>query len=75
MTISEFRSLSDYDKYDLTFNKGVFIEYFIKGHQRYALYSLYKFYVEVEYDVTANKIKKLISFEDGKLLSKYSFLR
>ena len=35
--------------------KVYFIEYFIKGNQRYALYSLNKFYVEVEYDVTANK--------------------
>ena len=57
MTILEFKSLSNHDKYDLTFNEGVFIEYFIKGYLRFALYSLFNFFIEVEFDVSTNKIK------------------
>lgn len=73
MTIEEFNKLSTHDKYDLTFNHGVFIEYFVHGNQRVALYSIFRFYVEVEYITSENKINELTSFDDGELLGKYSF--
>lgn len=38
-------------------------------------HSLILLYVEVEYNATENKIKNLISFEDGELLDKYAFFR
>lgn len=73
MTISEFNRLSDHDKYDITFTKGDFIEYFVNGTQRFALYGVYKFFVEIEYDNRENKIINLISFVDGHTLNKYIF--
>jgi len=75
MTVEQFNKLSTHDKYDLTFNHGVFIEYFINGNQRFALYSVYMFYVEVAYCTTENKIKELTSFDDGGFLGKYSFFK
>ena len=75
MKLQEFNTLSEHDKYEITFNQGNFIEYWINGNQRFALYSVFMFYVEVEYNATENKIKNLISFEDGELLDKYAFFR
>lgn len=75
MTINEFNKLENHIKFDLTFNQGTFIEYFINGNQRFALYSIFKFYVEVEYNSLENKIVNIISFDDGELLEKYSFFR
>ena len=75
MTINEFNKLDNHNKFDLTFNQGTFIEYFINGNQRFALYSIFKFYVEVKYCTSENKIKELTSFDDGVLLEKYSFFR
>lgn len=75
MTITEFNSLSDHDKYDITFNQGTFVEYFVNENKRYALYSLFNFYSEVEYNSIDNKIIKIRCFNDGELLDKYCFLR
>ncbi|HCY80933.1 hypothetical protein [Xanthomarina gelatinilytica] len=75
MTINEFNLLENHIKFDLTFNQGTFIEYFINGNQRFALYSIFKLYVEVEYNSIENKIVNIISFDDGELLEKYSFFR
>jgi len=75
MTIKEFDKLSEHERYDITFTQGNFIEYWIEGNQRFALYAVFMFYVEVEYNATENKIKNMISFDDGKLLDKYAFFR
>ena len=75
MTVEQFNKLSTHDKYDLTFNHGVFIEYFVHGNQRFALYSVYMFYVEVEYNSNKNRINNVVCFEEGKLLDKYTFIR
>ncbi len=75
MTINEFNKLDNHNKFDVTFNQGTFLEYFINGNQRFALYSIFKFYVEVEYYSLENKIVNIISFEDGELLEKYTFIR
>ncbi|SDX31933.1 hypothetical protein SAMN05216556_12452 [Aequorivita viscosa] len=40
----------------------------------FTLYSLFKFFVEVEYNRTKNKIINLIAFEEGKLLERYWIL-
>lgn len=75
MTLEGFNTLSEHDKYDTTFRQGNFVEYWINKNQRFALYSVFMFYVEVEYNATENKIKNLISFEEGELLDKYAFFR
>ena len=75
MTLKEFNTLSDHDKYDTTFQKGDFIDYWINGTQRFALYAVYKFFVEIEFNTIENKIQNLKSFEEGILLNKYAYLR
>ena len=75
MKLEKFKALLEHDQYDITFKEGDFIEYWLNGNQRFALYAVYKFYVEVEYKVSENRIVKLISFEEGKLVDKYAFFR
>lgn len=44
---------------------------YLKGDSRFALYSLFNFFVEIEYQVATNTITNLIPFEDGVLLDRY----
>jgi hypothetical protein len=74
LSINEFNTLIQHDQYDLVFTKGDFVNYYLKRETRYALYSLFKFYVEVEYNISKNKISNLIAFEEGKLLDRYWIL-
>ena len=73
ITLYEFLALQDQEQYNLVFNEGVFIDYKIEGNQRFALYSIEMFFVEVEYDNLKNSIINKIAFKTGKTLDKYSF--
>lgn len=74
LSIIDFNKLNKHEQYELVFTKGDFIDYFLKKTTRYALYSLYIFFVEIEYDVTNNKIVNLEAFDKGKLLDRYWIL-
>jgi hypothetical protein len=71
LSINDFNILTQHEQYDLVFTKGDFVNYYLKGATRYALYSLFKFFVEVEYNVSRNRIINLKAFEEGMLLDKY----
>ncbi len=74
LTLSQFSKLKAHDKYDLVFTKGDFIIYYLKDDIRYVLYSLFKFYVEIEYNLLNNQISNLVAFDDGILLDRYWIL-
>lgn len=40
MTIKEFDALSEHERYDIIFTQGDFIEYWIEGNQRFAVYAI-----------------------------------
>lgn len=61
-TLYQFKLLSDQEQSDLVFNKGQFLTFRLKINSRFALYALYKFFVEIEYDVKSNKIVNKVSF-------------
>lgn len=71
LSFQDFKDLAQNEQYDLVFSQGDFINYYLKGETRYALYSLFNFFVEIEYNVRKNKILDIIAFEDGKLLDRY----
>jgi len=73
MTLQAFNELEPFKQYDLVFTRGDFLEYWIDDPKRYVMYSLFMFFVEIEYNRLDNKIIGLVSFEEGKLLYKYSF--
>tara|TARA_B100002051_G_scaffold271872_1_gene307444 strand:- start:1091 stop:1339 length:249 start_codon:yes stop_codon:yes gene_type:complete len=70
-SINEFNTLIQHDQYDLVFTKGDFVNYYLNGNTRYALYALFRFFVEIEFNTTQNKIMNLVAFEEGKLLERY----
>jgi hypothetical protein len=68
--------LSDQKQYDEVLNgSGVYLDNHIKGNLRFNLYAIDKFFVEVEYNNTENKIVNLSAFKAGALLDKYSNLK
>lgn len=72
LSLHEYQKLTDHDKYDLVFKQGVFIDVYIKSDSRFALYSLFTFFVEVEYQVSQNKIIGIDYFIDGDKLERYT---
>lgn len=71
LSLEEYGELPDHDKYDLVFKQGDFIDVYIKQDSRFVLYSLFKFFVEVEYHASENKIIGIDSFLDGESLDKH----
>ena len=72
LTLNEYKKLSDHEQYDLVFTQGKFLDYHLEGKSRYALYALYRFFVEVEYDIKSNKITNKVSFITGTKLDRYT---
>ncbi|WP_397301846.1 hypothetical protein [Nonlabens ulvanivorans] len=73
MTLYQFKMLDVDEQYDVVLNKsGIFVDNFINGSQRFNLYAIAKFFVEVEYSVKENRIINLRAFKTGDLLDKYS---
>jgi hypothetical protein len=73
-SINDFNKLTQHQKYDLVFTKGDFVNYYLKGETRYALYAIFNFFVEIEYNRSKNKILNITTFEEGKLLDRYWIL-
>lgn len=75
MTLYEFNILEQHEQHEIVLNGlGIYLDNFISGIKRYNLYAVDKFFVEIEYDSTKNKIVGLSSFKTGELLDKYSNL-
>ena len=74
LTLNKFNDLSDHEQYDLVFTEGQFIDYYLEDNRRFALYALYVFFIEIEYDIKENKIIGKISFNGGDRLNRYSDL-
>lgn len=72
LSLKEYEKLSDHDKYDLVFKQGDFIDVYIKSDSRFTLYSLFTFFVEVEYQISQNKIIGIDYFIDGDKLERYT---
>lgn len=72
MTLEEFNSLPNFDQYDIIYNEGTFIDTIIEDHNRYVLYSVSTFFVELYYQSLPNKVVGKRAFVSGKLLDKYT---
>ena len=49
MTLYEFRRLPEKEQYNITFNIGTFMDHSFKGDQKFSLYAVQQFFVQVEY--------------------------
>ena len=70
-TLEQYNNLESDEQHNLVFTKGYFVDYYIKEEKRYSLYSLFNFFVEVEYSLLIFKILSLETFEEGRLLDTY----
>lgn len=62
----EYTQLSEHDQCDMVFRTGEFVDSTEIASNRYVLYKLYNFYVEVLYDSQTNSIKAISSFLSAK---------
>jgi hypothetical protein len=73
MTLYEFNILEQPQQYETVLNGlGFYLDDYINGNQRYNLYAIDKFFVEVEYNAETNRLVKIKGFTTGKLLDKYT---
>ncbi|PKA97788.1 hypothetical protein B0O79_1458 [Flavobacteriaceae bacterium MAR_2009_75] len=72
MSIYDFNTLTENNRFDRVFTKGQFIDTVSQGDIKYALYSLSSFWVEIKYFVPSNKIIGISSFVSGEKLDRYS---
>ncbi len=72
MGIYEFNILPLEDRYSMTYNEGQFVDTVTEGSIKYVLYSLFYFWVEIQYDSLNNKTIDIASFVAGDSLNRYS---
>ena len=75
MGLYEFKMLSEQEQFNEVLNgAGIYLDNYLNGNQRFNLYALAMFFVEVEYNNATNKIVGLRAFKTGDLLDRYSNL-
>lgn len=72
MTLYEFNTLQENDKYHTTWNLGIYLDSVNENYLKINLYAIGKFFVEVLHDPKSNKISGIRSFKSGHRLDKYS---
>jgi len=75
LPLYQYKLLSGHEQYDLLFTQGDFLDMVMEGNSRFAVYGLFRFFVEVEYNNKENKIIGLKSFVTGEIMEKYSKLK
>ena len=71
MTLHEFSLLDKNNKTETANHKGIYLDNHITKYEKFNLYAINMFFVEVEYNNHLNNIK---TFKSGHLLDRYSIL-
>lgn len=72
MTLYEFNLLDTNNQMETVNQQGVYLENHITKTEKFNLYAINMFFVEVCYNSLENKISGIKSFKSGHLLDKYS---
>lgn len=64
LSFYDFTSLPDEQQFNLVYNEGQFIDSREIGKYRFALYKLYGFFVELQYNVLQNKLVNKLVFQN-----------
>ena len=72
MTLYEFNLLDLNSKMEIINKQGVYLDNHITTTEKFNLYAIDMFFVEVCYNATKNKIIDIQSFKSGRLLNRYS---
>jgi hypothetical protein len=72
MKLYEFNLLNINIQMETVNQQGVYLDNHITKYEKFNLYAVSMFFVEVCYDSLENKISGIKSFKSGNLLDKYS---
>jgi hypothetical protein len=72
MTLYEFNLLDINNQMQTVNQEGVYLDNHITKNEKFNLYAINMFFVEVCYNSLENKISGIKSFKSGHLLDKYS---
>jgi len=72
MTLYEFNLLDINNQMETINQQGVYLDNHITKDEKFNLYAINMFFVEVCYNSIENKISGIKSFKSGHLLDKYS---
>ena len=72
MTLYEFNLLDINNQMETVNQQGVYLDNHITKIEKFNLYAINMFFVEVCYNSLENKISGIKSFKSGHLLDKYS---
>jgi hypothetical protein len=72
MTLYEFNPLDIKNQMETVNQQGVYLDKYINKNEKFNLYAINMFFVEVCYHSLENKISGIKSFKSGNLLNRYS---
>ena len=72
MTLYEFNLLNINNQMEIVNQKSVYLDNHITKDEKFNLYAINMFFVEVCYNSIENKISGIKSFKSGHLLDRYS---
>jgi hypothetical protein len=72
MTLYEFNGLDLNNQMETVNQQGVYLDNHITKNEKFNLYAINMFFVEVCYNSIENKISGIKSFKSGHLLDRYS---
>jgi hypothetical protein len=72
MKLYEFNLLDINNQMETVNQQGVYLDNHITKNEKFNLYAIYMFFVEVCYNSLENKISGIKSFKSGNLLDRYS---
>jgi hypothetical protein len=72
MTLYEFNPLDIKNQMETVNQQGVYLDKYINKNEKFNLYAINMFFVEVCYNSLENKISGIKSFKSGNLLNRYS---
>ena len=71
MTLYEFRMLDEDAQWDAVWAYGKFVDLYLTPDIKYVLYTIDRFFVEVEWDIATDQIIGKGAFIEGDSLDKY----
>ena len=72
MTLYEFNLLDINNQMETVNQQGVYLDNHITKNEKFNLYAINMFFIEVCYNSLENKITNIKTFKSGNLLNRYS---
>lgn len=71
MTLEAFNILSEGQQYRTVFSQGTFVDTFIEDEERYILFAIDLFFVEIHFTGYSDDVVYIKAFRTSHLLNKY----